>query len=192
MPFDQPPTDQTSDDELLEGLRAGSRTHLDALTQRYWDAIRRFCANFLRDEALADDVAQETFAKLADIDRLPEGAIRPWLYALARNRCLDIARRHGRSPTHHNRIHTRFDAAGSSAGPRTQAHRNERSALIREIIDQMPDEYRDVLLLKYYEGLSREEIAAALETTDAAVKGRLVRATKHLETELRKLTDGTG
>ncbi len=189
----QPPPNSASrstadDDTLMARLRAGELGAAAALTRRYWDAIWRFAANYLGDDTLAEDVTQDTFAKLLNPDTLPEAAVRPWLYKVARNRCLDIHRRHGRSPTHNRNIRTGFDAQTQTAGPQTRMNRDERQALIRQIIDQMQDDYRSVLMLKYFEGLSREEIAAALELTDAAVKGRLARASEALRAELARIT----
>lgn len=187
------PDPTPTDDQLLAALHAGERAAIDQATRRYWDAIQRFAASYLGDAALAEDVAQETFATLTEREKLPAGPLRPWLYKVARNRCLDILRRYQRSPTHHNRIRTGFDAARPTAGPRTRAAREERRELIRQIVAQMPEEYRSVLELKYFHQMSRAEIAAVLETTEAAVKGRLARGSDHLQDELRKLTQpGTG
>ncbi len=181
--------DQSASDEMLMGgLRAGQADCGRRLVERYWEAIQRFCGSYLGDEQLAEDVTQETFAKLSDGTDLPSGAVKPWLYKVARNRCLDILRRHQRSPTHHRRIRTGFDAATSTAGPATRLAREERKRLIREIIENMPEEYRSVLMLKHFEDFSRAEMAETLGLTDAAVKGRLVRASEYLREQLAKYT----
>lgn len=179
---------QPTDETLMQRICDGDRTAADALTRRYWDAIQRYCVSYLHEAALADEVAQETFAKLSSAEHPPQGAVRPWLYRVARNRCLDILRRFQRSPTHHKRINTGFEAARDSAGPRTQAARRERQVLIRNLIDAMPEPLRSVLILKYYEDFSRAEMAEALDISEAAVKGRLVRATRELEEQLRRIT----
>jgi len=175
----------------MTGLRAGDAACGEALSRRYWPAILRFCRGYLGDEALAEDVTQETFLKLAEPAALPEGAVRPWLYKVARNRCLDILRRHQRSPTHNRPLRTHFDAPRDTAGPRTQVARQERRERIAAIVDQMPEDYRSVLVLKYFEGLTREEIAQTLGLTDAAVKGRLVRASAHLQEQLGRPESGS-
>ncbi len=177
-----------SDESLIEGLRAGEVECGRRLIERHWEAIQRFCGSYLGDQQLAEDVTQETFAKLSDGTELPSGAVKPWLYKIARNRCLDILRRHQRSPTHHQRIRTGFDAATSTAGPSTRLAREERQRLIREIIENMPEEYRSVLMLKHFEDFSRAEMAETLGLTDAAVKGRLVRAAEYLREQLGKYT----
>ncbi|MFQ5430435.1 MAG: RNA polymerase sigma factor [Phycisphaerae bacterium] len=179
--------DPSVDDEaLIDRVRRGDADGASILTRRYWPAIHRFCATYLGDAHLAEDVAQETFAKLARLEELPTGSFKPWIYKVARNRCLDILRRHQRSPTHHRPIRTGFDVALSQSGPGTRAGRQERRELIREIIATMPADYRDVLTLKYFEGFSRAEIAESLETSEATVKGRLFRASEYLEEALRK------
>lgn len=179
---------ETSDERLLESARNGDAHAAAELSQRYQAAITRYCDSYLHDATRAEDIAQEMFAKLCDIENLPSGPVKPWLYRVARNRCLDILRRQQRSPTHHNRIRTGFDAARATAGPHTRAVRAERQQLIRQIIDEMPEDYRSVLILKYYEDLSRAEMAEALGVTEATVKGRLARASEYLHEQLRKLT----
>ncbi|MCG8409027.1 MAG: sigma-70 family RNA polymerase sigma factor [Phycisphaerales bacterium] len=177
-----------SDEALMEGLRAGERGCAEELSTRYWEAIHRFCLSYLNDNALAEDVAQDIFTKLIHVEDLPTGAVKPWLYKVARNRCLDILRRHQRSPTHNRPIRTGFDAAKDTAGPRTRMAREERREQIREIIEQMPEDYRSVLMLKHFEGFSRAEMAETLGVSEIAVKGRLVRASEYLREQLRGIT----
>lgn len=182
------PLSDWTDEQLLAAAAQGDRPAGETLAARYWEAIRRYARGLLADDHLAEDVAQETFAKLAGSSDLPQGAVRPWLYKLARNRCLDILRRRHVSPTHNHPLRTGMDATQSTIGPATRVANEERRRLIAEILVQMPPEYADVLRLKYNEGLPRAEIAEVLGITEAAVKGRLVRASQHLEDELRRLT----
>lgn len=180
--------DSLSDAELVAGARNRRKGCIDELVRRYWPAIHRFCASYLQDNQLAEDVSQETFAKLTDASILPDGAFKPWIYRIARNHCLDILRRQQRSPTRDFRIRTGFDAAGSTSGPPTRAARQEREALIARIIAGMPEEYRSVLQLKYFEGFSRQEMAESLGVSEQTVKGRLARASDYLQEQLQKLS----
>jgi RNA polymerase sigma-70 factor (ECF subfamily) len=182
---------QWTDEQLAEALRRADPAAGAEATRRYWPAIARFCRTYLRDEQQAEDVAQETFAKLQPPAALPAGPLRPWLYRLARNRCLDLLRRENRSPTAGPPLRSGFDAPTATGGPATKAARSERDDLIRAALDTLPEDYRAVLVMKYYEGLSREEIAAVLEVTEQTVKGRLVRGAEYLRGELRKFTHGT-
>lgn len=176
------------DAHLLTLLRQDADAGLTAVAERYHQPLVRFCAALLGDATKAEDVVQDTLGKLRSPGAVPSGALRPWLYKLARNRCLDILRRAQRSPTANRPLKTGFDAAQATAGPGTQMAREERRALIRQIVDQMPDDYRDVLMLKFFEGLTRAEIAEVLDVSEQTVKGRLARASDYLETELRKYT----
>lgn len=179
---------ESNDRELLERIRAGRHDAFQQLCDRYQPAIHRYAFSYLQDDARAEDVAQETFAKLTDAATLPDGDIKPWLYKVARNKCLDILRRWQRSPTHNRNMRTGFDVARQTAGPRTRMAREERRELIRQIIADLPEDYRSVLMLKHFEGMSRAEMASVLEITEIAVKGRLVRASEHLREQLRKLS----
>lgn len=179
---------EISDRELLEQIRAGRHDAFHRLSDRYRPAIHRYAFSYLHDDARAEDVTQETFARLTATDALPDGDVKPWLYKVARNMCLDILRRWARSPTHNRPIRTGFDVARQTAGPRTRADRAERRELIRQIIADMPEDYRSVLMLKHFEGMSREEMATVLEITEIAVKGRLVRASEYLREQLRNIS----
>lgn len=176
------------DGDLVADLARDPGAALAAIQQRYSVALQRFAANLLRDATRAEDVVQETLGKLTQRVNHPQGELKPWLYRLTRNACLDILRKQQRSPTHNRPLRTGVDRARTTVGPGTRMVRAERRALIREIIDQMPDDYREVLLLKYFEGLSRVEIAGALAVSEQTVKGRLARASDHLETQLRQYT----
>lgn len=179
------------DEELAEQLRGGAEGALDELFRRYQPAIQRFCGRYLGDEALGEDVSQDTFARIAG-GVTPEGALRPWLYRVARNRCLDILRRRQISPTHGRPLKTGIDAIRASAGPGTRVAGAERDALLRELVHQLPDEYHSVLLLKFVGGLSRQEIAAALEVSEASVKGRLARGLEALQELVDRVTGSGG
>lgn len=184
--MDDQPAEQWSEEDLAERVRAAEPRALAEAARRYHPPLLRFCTSYLHDAARAEDVVQDTLAKLSGGEAAFEGALRPWLYRIARNQCLDILRRFQRSPTHNRPLKTGFDVPRQSSGPGTRMARDERSRLIRQIIEEMPEDYRSVLMLKYFDGFSRAEIAETLAVTEQTVKGRLVRASQHLENELRK------
>ncbi|MBK8913656.1 MAG: sigma-70 family RNA polymerase sigma factor [Phycisphaerales bacterium] len=181
-----------TDDRLAEGLRTQRGECVSELTRRYWPPIQRFCANFLCDHQLGEDVAQETFLRLTDETPPPLGRVRPWLYRIARNRCLDLLRRQKISPTHNHPLRTGIDPAATRTGVSGAMRRDERDERLHLAIDGLPQEYREVLLLKYFEGMDREEMAVALDATPQAVKGRLTRASDALQEALRGLSGSAG
>lgn len=176
------------DRQLLERARAGSHEKFDQLTERYRPALLRYAMSYLNDEGRAEDVVQETLAKLACADHHIDGALRPWLYKVTRNACLDVLRRWQRSPTHNRRMKTGVDIARPTMGPRTRMARDERREMIRQLVAEMPEEYRSVLMLKHFEGMSRSEMASVLDVSEATVKGRLVRASTYLREQMREIS----
>src|SRR5215204_5489846 len=85
--------DSRSDDKLVAGIRAADDGAFDALYDRYHRNLLAFCRHMLGSREEAEDVLQHTF--LAAYRSLPEGdgvRVKPWLYAVARNRCLSVLR----------------------------------------------------------------------------------------------------
>jgi RNA polymerase sigma-70 factor (ECF subfamily) len=177
-----------SDHELVRMLRSGDAAAAGVLAERYRQPLVRFARSLLNYDSLAEEIAQEALSRLC-VEHLPEGHLRPWLYKVTRNLCLDVLRRRNISPTHGGQMPDGFDASRDTAGPATRAAEAERAERIRRVLADMPEEYRMVVLLKHTEGLSREEIAEVLEISDAAVKGRLVRGMEYLREQLGNLTE---
>jgi RNA polymerase sigma-70 factor (ECF subfamily) len=178
-----------TDSELVRRLNDGDAAALATLAERYRAALTRFAFSMLGDEGRAE-VAQEAVARLA-AERRPEGPPRAWLYKVTRNLALDLLRSQQISPTG-RRLPSHREPPADTAGPATRVADAERRALVRRILDEMPEEYATVLRLKHEEGLSRAEIAEVLEISEIAVKGRLVRAAEYLRQELRRLDGSTG
>lgn len=177
-----------SDDlELIRRLRDGDAAAANTLAERYRTALIRFARSMVANDAVAEDVVQEALSRLSR-ENLPDGQPRPWLYRIVRNLCLDLLRRRKVSPTYCGRMATGFDPTRSTAGPLTRVAAAERSEAIRRILDELPEDYRAVLILKHFENLSREEIAAVLDISAATVKGRLVRGAELLRERLRGIT----
>ncbi|GMU84600.1 MAG: hypothetical protein AMXMBFR47_44690 [Planctomycetota bacterium] len=180
--------DPAPDDlDLIRRLRAGDAAAAGLLADRYRAALVRFARSMIASDAAAEDVAQETLARLSR-ESLPEGPPRPWLYRIARNLCLDLLRRRKASPTCGGQLETGLDRARTTAGPLTRVAAIERSDAVRRALDALPEEYRAVLILRHVENLAREEIAAVLGISAAAVKGRLVRGSELLRETLRSIT----
>lgn len=174
----------------MQRLRGGDQEAAAWLVQRYRPALVRFAGAMLRNEGQAEEAAQEALARLNGSE-LPTGHPRPWLYRVTRNLCLDILRRRQASPTYAGRLPTGYEPPRKTAGPATRIDRQERNERIRQILDDMPQEYREVLILKHFDGLTREEIAEVLDVSPATIKGRLVRGTQYLREQLQKPTGTT-
>jgi len=138
------------------------------------DRVFCLCLGFVGNSADAHDLAQETFAKAlahyAD-DRPPNP--RAWILRIARNTCLDLARRRRvRGP----QVPIDERSAIDSTTPESRAGREEEIAIVRRAIAALPRRLRDVLVLREYAELSYEEIGQTLRLSGGTVMSRLNRA----------------
>ncbi len=169
------------DEALVRQARGGDAQAAGELVARYRDAMVRFCFGYLGRVEDAEDAAQDVLAGVSAGGRLPDGKFRPWIYRAARNRCLNVRKRRpdGRAGVGSFLGDSRWPSAGT--GPRTALLRDERRERVRRLVAAMPEPHREVLILRYIEGLRRKEIAEVLELTDAVVKSRLFKAAQRLK-----------
>jgi RNA polymerase sigma factor (sigma-70 family) len=176
------------DERLIEMTRAGHDRAFEALVDRYQSRLHAFCRGMLGSNEDAEDILQEVFvaahgAMLADAR--PINA-RPWLYRIARNRCLNHLRKP--VPEGQDSMDILPGENGVSVAERVQKREDFR-ALISDVGD-LAETQRTALLLREIDDLSYDEIAQAMDTTIPAVKSLLVRARMSLAdaTQGRKLT----
>jgi RNA polymerase sigma factor (sigma-70 family) len=162
------------DERLISLVRDGNPGAFDTIVDRYQSRLLGFCRQMLHSTEDAEDVLQEVFvnayrAMLADSREIN---LRPWLYRIARNRCLN----HLRRPT--------ADAQESmDAVPMVEAgtthervHNREEFRQLLTDVSKLPETQRSALLLREMDAMSYEEIAHAMDTTVPSVKSLLVRA----------------
>jgi RNA polymerase sigma factor (sigma-70 family) len=163
-----------SDERLIALMRGGNDAAFEVLFGRYRSRLLGFCRHMLGSKEDAEDVLQEVFANayravLADSREIN---VRPWLYRIARNRCLN----HLRRPT--------TDASDTmdehvSAHGRTAAdvvHKRDDVRHLLEDVQRLPESQRTALLLREIDALSYDQIAEAMDTSIPSVKSLLVRA----------------
>ena len=146
----------------------------EALVDRYQVRLLAFCRGMLSSSEDAEDVLQEVFVAAHKAILADNRAInaRPWLYRIARNRCLNHLRKPVPEGQDSMDIHPHEN--GVSVAERVQK-RAEFRALIHDV-QGLPETQRSALLLRELDALAYEEIAVAMETTVPAVKSLLVRA----------------
>lgn len=152
-----------------------------------YQPVRSFIAAMARDDWIAEDLAQETFlsAKQNLSSLRDPGKVKPWLFRIARNKCLDHFRR---AATNREQADER---AGEGSDPdlnlvQLQLERSEMSSCVQEKIDKLPEAYRTVLFLFDIMEMSHQEIAEVLEDKEGNVKVRLHRARKALKEILER------
>src|SRR3954449_12404686 len=152
-----------ADERLVALIREGHDRAFEVLLTRYQSRLLAFCRHLVGSPQDAEDVLQEVFAAAhAAIlaDNRPINA-RPWLYRIARNRCLN----HLRKPTADGQdtMDTHPHMNGVTTHERVQ-NREEFRSLLADV-GELPETQRSALLLREIDALSYEEIAAAMDTT---------------------------
>ncbi len=174
------------DRSLIEAFQAGDEFAFVALYNRYKAPVFAFCVKMLLDRAAAEDVLQETFVRVYENrERLTRpGSFKAWLFTIARNQCLNQLRSSGRQVP-------LGEAEPVAAGgtPFSQLLKSEQVALVNAYLARLSPEYREVLVLREYQDLSYEEIAAVTRNTVSSVKSRLFKARRKLGTFLRPLLE---
>jgi RNA polymerase sigma factor (sigma-70 family) len=163
-----------SDERLIGLARRGNQAAFEALVQRYQSRLLAFCRHMLGSTEDAEDVLQEVFtasynAMLAD--ERPINA-RPWLYRIARNRCLNHLRRPTAAGQDSMDV---FERDGGTTTADTVHKREEFRQIVADVQD-LPETQRTALLLREIDALSYDQIAHAMDTTVPSVKSLLVRA----------------
>jgi RNA polymerase sigma-70 factor, ECF subfamily len=179
---------------LVKSLKEGDDLAWDELYQRYFQKLVRFCSNYVNSLDEAEDLSQDIFIKLKNKASLfDEGKrLRPWLYSIARNHCLDYIRSQKiRKPKGelwskcYFATTTRIEIPDFRSGPSTEQIKTDNSNELNEAVDSLSEEHRSVFLLKYSENFSREEIAQTLNVPLATVKSRLYYSLKKLREKLK-------
>src|SRR5687767_4683496 len=177
-----------SDERLVALTRRGNHGAFEALVQRYQPRLLSFCRHMLGSTEDAEDVLQEVFTASFNAMRADARPInaRPWLYRIARNRCLNHLRRPQAAGQDSMDV---FERDGGITTADT-VHRREEFRHIVADVQELPETQRTALLLREIDALSYDQIAEAMDTTIPSVKSLLVRARVSLAeaSEARLLT----
>ena len=164
-----------SDTELIRAAQAGDLDSFGRLCERYYATMTAVAYSTLRDHQLAEDAAQETFARaLVNLRKLqtPE-KFAPWLAQICRNTAIDM-----------NRAGRRRLEAEDPPLVQERIERDSPVEVVRRAIDGLPETMREVLILRYYNERSYEQISAALGLSKSAINGLLTRAKRKLAKSL--------
>jgi RNA polymerase sigma-70 factor (ECF subfamily) len=169
-----------TDHELLEGCRRGEPEALRELFESHKDKVYSIALRYSGDSAVAMDTAQDVFLKLfSAIHNFRGGAnFDSWLYRIVVNSCLDQKRRTRRLIPLVDGLLDALQSPGASA--LDQVVRSELSSRLRSAVARLPAEQRIVIVLRYTQGLSYDEIAEILGCSTGTVASRLNRIHKTL------------
>lgn len=165
-----------NEQEIIDRILDGEERAYAVLIDRYKEGLYRHCFKFVRNEATAEDLAQEAFIKayvsLADFDKVH--AFSTWLYKIATNLALSELRR--KRPVTMDEA-TMNVLASDLPGAEQSAFYHE----LDQAINKLSDRHRTVVRLHYFKGKKYEEIAQQMHTTSGTVKGWMSRAKKQLK-----------
>jgi RNA polymerase sigma-70 factor (ECF subfamily) len=179
-----------SDRELVAACQRGERDAFRALFEAHKDQVYSIALRFSGDRALAMDIAQDTFLKLFSSIRDFRGDARfeTWIYRLVVNSCLDHKRRSWRLIPIADELMAILQAPADSLN---EVLRSELRHRVQSAVERLSPDLRMVIVLRYTEGLSYDEIAEVLGCSPGTVASRLNRAHKVLERRLSHLVDRT-
>ena len=171
-----------SDEEVVRRVRAGETGLFEVIMRRYNQRLYRVARAILRDDAEAEDVTQQAYVNAyRHLDQFASRAMfSTWLTKIAVHEALARARRRGRF----NEQEVDDDWDGDTMGalkspgpdPERQAFAGELRALLESAIEELPEHYRAVFVMREVEGMSTAESAECLDITEETAKTRLHRA----------------
>ena len=192
--IDPPPR---GEDDLVALARAGRESAIRKIVQRYNRRLYRVARAVLRDDAEAEDAVQETYVKaFANLDSFRgDAALATWLTRIALNEALGRRRRHktradfnasltGDDPTGASVI--MFPSSLSASNPEMDVARQQIRSLLEKAVDELPESFRVVFVLRDIEDMSIEETARQLSIRPQTVKTRLHRARARIRELLRQ------
>jgi len=162
--------------KLVEAAFNGDIDSFGKLCQQYYGPMVAIAYSVVSDHQLAEDAAQESFARaLVSLRKLKKQTrFAPWLAAICRNVAKDMV------ATKVRQISTKdFSQA-------VQNNTDENAPVIRQAIEQLPVSAKELVVLRYYNGLSYEQIASVLGISQAAINGRLTRAKRKMADYLKR------
>jgi RNA polymerase sigma-70 factor, ECF subfamily len=195
---EQPVADDGRVNRLVAEVRKGSTAAFDELVRTFQAPMFNLAFRMTNNWEEANDLAQEVFVKAyRAIDRFRgEAKFSTWLYALAANACRSRLRRLRRISFFEVKP---LDDAGEPDGapavpepvdpgdlPGKSLERSELQAALGRLVAELPEEFRTVVVMRDMQGLSYEEIAAALGCSDGTVKSRLARGRARLRDKLKR------
>ncbi|MFP2902854.1 RNA polymerase sigma factor [Corallococcus sp. 4LFB] len=191
---------ETSDEQLMLAFQAGDARAFEALVRKHRAPVFNFILRFVGQRARAEDVLQETWLKVVRSAREyePKARFTTWLYTIARNLCVDSTRKE----SYRQATSLEAPAAGADgdegrplgeglpdagASPERGAHNARLRPLLERALSGLPEEQREVFVLREYSGIPFKEIAEVTGVSENTVKSRMRYALEGLRRRLGEL-----
>ncbi|MGV8096859.1 MAG: RNA polymerase sigma-70 factor [Mangrovibacterium sp.] len=171
---------EIDDQKLSRLLGEGSKEAFHLLYLRYGLKIRKFARSYLKQEQDSEELVQDVFLKLWDKKEMlnSSGNLRAFIYKIAVNSIYDFIRRKNME-----QVFLDYSKSGTQESDQTwnEVVFNDMLFHVTQLIEKMPDQRRKIFVMSKKEGLSNDEIAAALHLSKRTVENQLYRATSFLK-----------
>lgn len=166
---------EAGDDALMRAWTAGDVAAFETLYARHRERLHRFLLRQLRDPGLADEIFQDTWQRVvaAGADWRPDAPFATWLYRIARNRIADHWRARQHRPGAPDDADARTLLIEDPDTPEQHVEALARQRALLRALDALPEEQREVVLLRLEQELALEEIGAITGVGRETVKSRL-------------------
>ena len=170
---------QKTDNELIQNFQDGNLNALETIVLRHKDKMYTSILFLVKDKYLAEDIFQDVLIKIIDTIRggryTEEGKFLPWAMRIAHNLCVDHFRKVKRTPaikTSDDRdifeVINFYEDSAESKMMKRQSHDR-----VREMLDRLPEDQREVIILRHYADLSFKEISALTKCSINTALGRM-------------------
>ncbi len=177
------------DTQLVRQSLEGDQGSFQTLVERYQSRLFALARHYTRNPVEIEDIVQDTFLKVyTRLDSFQhQSSFYTWIYRIATNTVLDFLKRRGRSP-----VQAVEDPEIVEAGPPDEAfmrpdarlEEDEIAEITQEVLAELPEIFRTVLVLREFEGLAYQDIADMLEISIGTVESRLFRARNKFKQKL--------
>jgi RNA polymerase sigma-70 factor (ECF subfamily) len=192
-------TVEESDLVLVKRVQRGDKGAFDLLVRKYQHKVVKLVLRYVRNPAEAEDIAQEAFIKA--YRALPQfrgdSAFYTWMYRIAINTAKNSLASRDRSPiaydldlTDPEESHSVQTKLQDPDTPEGMALTEEIRGIVNSAIEGLPEELKTAIVLRELDGLSYEEIAAAMECPVGTVRSRIFRAREAIDKRLREVFEG--
>jgi RNA polymerase sigma-70 factor (ECF subfamily) len=184
--MEQRPEAETTDQALMLAVREGDVEKLGILFERHHAQLFNFLLRLTGNRHLSEDLVQEVFVRLLKYRHTYRGQSQftTWMFQIARNARIDHFRRSPREDASIDDCVQEF--VSLSPTPAENAEKREEMRTLLDAISRLPEERREVLLLRGIQGLKFEEIAEALKCSVNTIKGRAFRAIRELRVSMNQ------
>ncbi len=181
------------DSKLARKIQKGDRQAFEVLLSKYERPIYSFIFHFFQDRAFCEDLTQETFLRAYRFigSFRPKEKLSTWLFAIARNLCIDEFRRHQKGST------VNIDAIdpdvlvatdGQARNPMIMTMVAQEADILRRVLTKLPEKYRTCIVLFYFNEMSYEDISRLMKISLSNTKILLFRGKKMMMELYRRET----